>query len=331
MRIHVTVVNNTAGPASFSQEGVARIANGMGWHEIGLYHYPANTDSDMQLNSRIDGIISLVKKEDIVVFQYPSWNGRRYDSELINHLKIYGKKLIIFVHDLTSLLWENMGVNGENLISEIDLLNCADLLILASPRLYEFLRGYGLKNIPAVYQKIWEMPTDMVITHHAPIKRMLFTSGDDLSFYVGKNLIHQFSWENKSGGNAKIEWHGFLDTCSLLQEMAKGGFGLVWTDDRQLERYDCMNQPYKIVGYLTAGIPVFIRRGYIHEKFVTENDIGYAIASLEEADEILENLSEEEFLKKYENVKRIQSLITNGFFTRRTLNDAIIKVLDLSE
>ena len=331
MRVHITVINNISGPARSSLADVAKIAHRLGWHEIGLYHYPADTDSDAQLSARIDGVISSVGKDDIVVFQYPSWNGRRYDSELIGHLKVYGKKLIIFVHDLTSLLWENMGLNGENLIREINLLNRADLLILASAKLHGFLRKYGLKELPVVYQKIWELPTEMVITRHLPIKRMVFTGGDDLTFYAGKNLIYQFSYDNKAGKNENIKWCGFLDTNRLLMEMAKGGFGLVWTDVEQLERYDGMNQTYKIAGYLAAGLPVFIRKGHIHDDFIMENKIGFVISSLEEADEILENLSENEILKKYENVRNIQDLVTNGYYTARTPNDAIIKTMDLSD
>lgn len=332
MRVHITVIHNMTGPARSSQADTAKIAHGIGWHEIGLYHYPADTDSDAKLSARIDGVISSVGKEDIVVFQYPSWNGRRYDNELVSHLKIYGKKLIIFVHDLTSLLWENMGPNGENLIREVDLLNRADMLILASSKLHSFLKEYGLKeDVPVVYQKIWELPTEMVITQHLPIKRMLFTGGDDISSYKGKNPIYQFSYENKAGTNENIKWCGFLDMNSLLLEMAKGGFGLVWTDIEQLERYDSMNQSYKIAGYLAAGLPIFIRKGHIHDDFIIENRIGFVISSLEEADKILENLSEKEIQKKYDNVREIQALITKGYYTMRTLNDAVIKAMDLSD
>ena len=113
--------------------------------------------------------------------------------------------------------------------------------------------------------------------------------------------------------------------------MAKGGFGLVWTDERQFERYDHMNQPLKLAGYLAAGLPVFVRKGCVHERFVLENDVGYVFSFIQEIDEIMDGLTEDEFNRKYDNVRRIQRLITNGFYTRKTLNDAVIRVLDLSE
>lgn len=331
MRVHVTVINNATGVAHISQADVAQIVHTMGWHEIGLFRYQADTDSDLQLSSRIDGVVSSVGMEDIVVFQYPSWNGNRYDNRLVDRLKIYSSKLIIFVHDIPTLLLGNGKVNQESLSREIDILNKADLLILASARLYDFLLKNGLHHIPVIYQKIWEVPNNMVIKRHAPLKRFLFTGGEDISSYTGKSPIYQFSRENRSGDNERVKWCGFLDTYSLLMELSKGGFGLVWADNELFERYDCMNQSYKLAGYLAAGLPVFVRKGCIHEEYVLKNGIGYAISSLEEADGILEGLSEREFLKIYENVKRVQSLITSGFYTRKTLNDAVIRVLDLSD
>ena len=216
MRVHITVLNNIDGVAKNVQADVAKIVSGMGWHEIGLFLYYMNGESDEQLRIRIDGVISSLSYDDVVIFQYPSWIGRRYDSELINRVKVYSDKLIIFVHDLSSLLWEMAGPNGENLRQEISLLNRADLLVLASHELHETLRSYGLRDIPVVYQKIWEVPTELVITHHDPIKRLLFTGGDDLSFYTGRTPIYQFSVEDMTGGSHSIKWCHFRDMLILL-------------------------------------------------------------------------------------------------------------------
>ena len=330
MRVHITAINNIGGSARIAQDGVVQIVSGMGWHDIGLFYYPAHTDSEEQLNSRMAGVISSVSIDDIVIFQYPSWNGNRYDNRLIDYLKIYSKKLILFVHDVQALLFAGKEINQEMLLNEINIFNRADLLILASEKLHEVLLNYGLKkDIPIVYQKIWDFPTELVITKHEPIKRMLFTGGDDISFYEGKIPIYQFSFENKGGEN--IKWCGFLDTNNLLLEMAKGGFGLGWADDVHYQYYDCMNQSHKLAGYLAAGLPVLVRKGCVHEEFVRKNKIGFIISSLEEADHIVAGLSDKEYLELYENVKRIQTLITKGFYTRGTLNTAVMKVLDLSE
>lgn len=333
MRVHITTINNIGGPARIAQDGVVQIMSGMGWHDIGLFYYPAHTDSEEQLNSRMAGVISSISIDDIVIFQYPSWNGNRYDNRLIDYLKVYSKKLILFVHDVQALLFAGKEINQEVLLNEINMFNRSDLLILASEKLHEVLLNYGLrKDLPVVYQKIWDFPTELVITKHEPIKRILFTGAEDnISYYQGKTQIYHFSYKNNSSENPNIKWYGFLDTNNLLLEMAKGGFGLGWSDDVHYQNYDCMNQSHKLAGYLAAGLPVLVRKDCVHEEFVRKNKIGFIISSLEEADQIVAGLSDKEYLELYENVKKIQTLITKGFYTRRTLNTALIKMLDLSE
>ena len=71
-----------------------------------------------------------------------------------------------------------------------------------------------------------------------------------------------------------------------MHELSKGGFGLVWSDDEYFDRYYSMNQPYKLGTNLAAGIPVIVKRGCVHEKFVERNGLGYAVDTLDEADKV---------------------------------------------
>ena len=114
----------------------------------------------------------------------------------------------------------------------------------------------------------------------------------------------------------------------LLIEQAKGGFGLVYTDDYSFERYDSINQPFKLACYLASGIPVIVRNGCVHEAYVINNEIGFSVNTLEEADQIVSELSDAEYERLYENIKPIQDLITNGAYTRKLLSDALVRVLD---
>ena len=91
-----------------------------------------------------------------------------------------------------------------------------------------------------------------------------------------------------------------------------------------------MNQPYKLGTNLAAGIPVIVKKGCVHEEFVVKNGLGFAVDTLEEADRIVQNISEEDYRKLYSNVRNIQRLILDGAYTRKTLQDAIIVVLENS-
>ena len=110
--------------------------------------------------------------------------------------------------------------------------------------------------------------------------------------------------------------------------LSKGGFGLVWSDDEYFDRYYSMNQPYKLGTNLAAGIPVIVKRGCVHEKFVERNGLGYAVDTLDEADKLVQSITDAEYIELYRNVKNIQKLILDGAYTRKTLQDAIIEVLE---
>lgn len=123
-------------------------------------------------------------------------------------------------------------------------------------------------------------------------------------------------------------WRGYFEQEKLMHELSKGGFGLVWSDDEYFDRYYSMNQPYKLGTNLAAGIPVIVKRGCVHEKFVERNGLGYAVDTLDEADKLVQSITDAEYIELYRNVKNIQKLILDGAYTRKTLQDAIIEVLE---
>ena len=53
-----------------------------------------------------------------------------------------------------------------------------------------------------------------------------------------------------------------------------------------------MNQPYKLGTNLAAGIPVIVKRGCVHEKFVERNGLGYAVDTLDEADKLVQSITD---------------------------------------
>lgn len=328
MNIHITKLNNLGGTATIAQDRVARIAHDLGYKEMGISYYHLQPDFIKEIGSRLDGIIASLYYGDVVIFQYPSWIGPNYDSCFAGKIKSYANtKLIIFVQDLQYLMF-----GSEKLILdwEVDTLNKADVLILPSPAIYDFLRENGLKQKEVVYQTIWDMPSETCFLEHSCKKQFLFTGNFQrfpfLKDYHGKTPIVHFDYSRPGRQeDASYEWKGYLESEKLMHELSKGGFGLVWSDEEYFQRYYSINQPYKLGVNLAAGIPVIIRKGSVHEEFIVKNGIGFAAASLEEADEMIQSISEEAYRKLYDNVRNIQTLLLNGAYTRKALQDAVIK------
>ena len=67
----------------------AEIAYRIGCREMGIYHYNAAAESNEILGSRLDGVIAGLQWGDIVICQFPTWNGLRFERALVDRIKAY--------------------------------------------------------------------------------------------------------------------------------------------------------------------------------------------------------------------------------------------------
>ena len=86
------------------------------------------------------------------------------------------------------------------------------------------------------------------------------------------------------------------------------------------------NNPHKFSLYLSLGIPVIIWEKAALAKFVKENNVGITIANLKDLDEILDNLTVDEFKKMKINSEKVGSRVRQGYFTRTAVEELIRKV-----
>ena len=332
MKTHITTLNNMAGTASLAHRRVLKVAQSIGCHEMGLSFYHLKPDYAKEIDKRLDGIIAPLNYGDIVIFQYPSWIGVNYDESFVNKIKSYrDTKLIIFVQDIQKLMFDS---EQAILDMEIKTLNKADLLILPSKKMHRYLKENGLDEKPVIYQTIWDMPSDICFVDHAVTRCFHFAGNYNrfpfLAEYHGKTPIYQYDANKPDRENDdSFCWRGYFEQEKLMHELSKGGFGLVWSDDEYFDRYYSMNQPYKLGTNLAAGIPVIVKRGCVHEKFVERNGLGYAVDTLDEADKLVQSITDAEYIKLYHNVKNIQKLILDGAYTRKTLAILIVAIMSL--
>ena len=299
MKTHITTLNNMAGTASLAHRRVLKVAQSIGCHEMGLSFYPLKPDYAKEIDKRLDGIIAPLNYGDIVIFQYPSWIGVNYDDSFVNKIKSYrDTKLIIFVQDIQKLMFDS---EQAILDMEIRTLNKADLLILPSKKMHRYLKENGLDEKPVIFQTIWDMPSDICFVDHAVTRCFHFAGNYNrfpfLAEYHGKTPIYQYDANKPDRENDdSFCWRGYFEQEKLMHELSKGGFGLVWSDDEYFDRYYSMNQPYKLGTNLAAGIPVIVKRGCVHEKFVERNGLGYAVDTLDEADKLVQSITDAEYM-----------------------------------
>lgn len=333
MNIYITNLNGhmPQSVAMIAQNNVLKFAKCFNANEMGIYSYDSTNEPWNEQSARLDGIIAGIHPGDIVIFQSPSWNATEWDISFIDRLKLYGAKIIVFIHDIISLQYD---VNYYLMNKLIYIYNQADVLIVPSQRMYDRLVQEGLQTNKVVIQKMWDIPCDFDLHEPKYDKKLLFT-GDPTRFPFISNWkyqtpIHVYSLE-KSDNTSNIFYEGWKNKDEILLEISKGGFGLVWgnSENPNEERdYYKMNCSYKLSTYLCAGIPVVIPSYLSNADFIQSHHLGFVVNSLDETNKVVQDCTEEKYKELLSNVKNVSNIIKNGFFTKKAITEAILKTID---
>lgn len=101
----------------------------LGFQEMGIYTYPAETDIGYEMRKRIDGIVASLESDDIIFVQLPTGNGLDFENLFVNVLKVYKNTRVVFlIHD-TSYIYEeknNISSKAQELLHKADLLLLSD-------------------------------------------------------------------------------------------------------------------------------------------------------------------------------------------------------------
>jgi hypothetical protein len=337
LQVHITNIygQSFTSTALKAQNRVTDVARKLNYKELGIYHYNVASDSPEMLTSRLDGIIASVGHGDIVIFQFPTWNGIQFDEALVKRLRNYKElKKIFFIHDIPPLMFEE---NSSLLNRYISLFNQADLIILSSQRMIDFLYTKGMIVKKTVVQKMWDFPITIDKTIVPKFRRVInFAGKPDLpKFEFVKTWDYdevelKVTAEKEEWGQGKnigyLGW--FKNDISLLTALREsGGFGLVWTEDSYFGEYIKMNTNYKFSAYLAAGIPVIVSNNIAERDTVVRKNLGFTVDSLDEAVSKIVNMSESQYNKMVSDVNRFSDLIREGYFTQKCLTDAVFKLL----
>ncbi len=297
MNVHITKTYNIGGLTGLRQNAVRNAGEALGYKEMSLFRFPDQYDTDEELHIRMDGIISALCPNDIVIFQHPSGESPRYDNFLFDHVRRYcGTKIIAFVQEIAS-----QRENSEyTLEKEIELLNRADIFIFSSVIVREFYIENGLNEKPFIVQKVADYITDISMDVHAGKKIYILTDTNSKDYPdIPANMeIIQYD-----------EYHA-LETILKLSD---GGIGLIWNLDEQA-----------LGIYMAAGVPVIVKKGLPCEKYVVANEIGITAENLEEVNKIALSITNDRLEPYCKNVKKVQKLFTNGIYTKKLLLDALI-------
>lgn len=330
MKLHLTNLYGMAGDSTviLAQNAVQKIANQLGFREVGIYFYNIASDSPSEMNKRLDGIMASISIGDILVFQSPTWNGFEFDRLLFDKLKDMQVKIICFIHDVVPLMFDS---NYYLMKDYMYMYNLSDVLIVPSERMKTRLMEEGLTTKKILVQGMWDHPHDLSLYTPA-FKKELFFAGSlerfpDLQNWFQDTPLRVFSNKGEASSNARnLSIEGWKKDEELLLELSKGGFGLVWgthQNDGESNQYYTLNISHKVSTYLTAGIPVIVPSNLSTAKFIVDQGLGFMGDSLEEVHAIVDKMNLQEYQEMTNRIKTFSYLLKEGYFTKKLLVDAI--------
>lgn len=332
MKVHITNLygQSPLSVALMSQNMVADVAKDLGFKEIGIYHFNADGESYENLAIRFDGMNAAVGNGDVVIFQYPSWNGLHFDSHYINRLKIYsGLKTIIFIHDIPPLMFSS---NYYLMERTIEVFNKADALIVPSQAMLQVLRDHGLTVQKILIQEMWDHTVEAFVNRPV-FERVVNFAGNPTRF----PFVHEWRYPYQlklysdvgvDSSDLNVEHQGWKFKEELLMSLNRnGGFGLVWLQGEDAAYYE-KNVSYKLSTYLAAGLPVIVPSTLSNATIIQERGLGFVVDSLEEAIAQLSQVTESEYQTMVDKVMAYRELLVKGYISKKLLIDSVFDVLN---
>lgn len=278
-----------------------------------------------------------LKKGDFLVIQYPYY-GKYHENlyKVISKLRKRGVKVIAIIHDIISLRSSDKSVQEEMII-----LKNLDVLISHNKKMTKFLRENGVES------KIVDLDIFDYLTTINNIKcdndfKKIYITGN-LDPYKAKYIYTEdfrniksninlygpnFASENLRTDKKNINYIGCFKPEELCNKLGNG-FGLIWdgtninTCDGILGEYLKYNNPHKTSLYLSAGLPVLVWEKAAISDFIKKNKIGIVVSSLKDIDNILDNISFEEYMRMKYNAEKIGEKIIKGEFLKKALKIAL--------
>ena len=326
MNIYITKLNGLPlqDIAQYKQRMTAEIAHQLGCREMGVYRYNGATESQESLNGRLDGIIAGIEwGNDVVICQFPTGNGFKYEWELVKRLKMYQSRVVIFIHDSKNLVTETERANVEQAIR---LYNQAEVLIVPSLAMRYFLEDNGIKkDMKFVIQEMWDYITDFNFFSSPQFRKEIhFVDGNSFEGIDGwKGILPLKLYTAASRQGQNIHNMGTMSQGELLYSLSKGGFGLAWYQDKNMRKSMEYDVSFSVARYLAAGIPVIVPGGISNQILIEKNHLGLVVNSLDEAVTAIESMTESDYREYIRCVRQFAPALRNGYYTKKCLFDAV--------
>ncbi len=196
--------------ALIAQNDVTKLAKQLGFNELSFYFIDICSDSQSELECRLDGIMASVGYGDVVIYQSPTLEWSGVDSGLYQQAQDLQAKLITFIHDVPPLMFPS----NYYLMPEyryVQSVRCGRRSFWgrcgqASSR--------GLTVNKILIQRMWDHPYDLPLHQPQFVPKLYFAGSVErfphlINWSYATPLEIFFAWGRvKSRGQCQLLWLG---------------------------------------------------------------------------------------------------------------------------
>lgn len=300
--------------------------------------HPEDKSIGTQIRKFKDGFVTIpkavksIKDADNIVFQYPLYS-TFIMNKLIDAIKKHTHaKLIIVIHDVESI---RMFQDGGYQEDEMNILNAADLIISHNQSMTDWLNQQHV-DAKIVNLNLFDYYNPQPLNSTTEFnKSVVFAGNLEKSEFLPKFNpdfpLTLFGPNPAEKYQSNVEYKGSLNPDELPAHLTQN-FGLVWdgtsidTCDGTYGHYLKYNNPHKTSLYLSSGLPVIIWKEAALANFITENNVGFAVNSLNEINDILNQITAEEYQTMKQNTVAVAEKLRSGYFIKNAMKKALTEL-----
>ena len=277
-----------------------------------------------------------IQPNSVLVLQYPL---KKYYTFLCRIAHLRNCEVITIIHDLGSFRRKRLTIE-----QEVSRLNQSDYIIAHNDAMKVWLQEHGVTSklyslgIFDYLSKSTPQPNTNKDQYRVLYAGALSPRKNPFLKQIGaiiksyKFYLYGSGFEAQKKYNNIINYKGFVPSDKLIST-AEGDFGLVWDGDSisscsgELGEYLKFNNPHKTSLYIRCHLPIIIWSKAALAPFIKENKIGFCIESLDQIDNLLLELSKEDYDEIRKNVIKISDKLSGGYYITTALN----KILNQKE
>ncbi|GFH40951.1 hypothetical protein [Pseudolactococcus insecticola] len=300
-----------------AQADFAQFAKAAKYRKLAIFRFNDAGESDDELQHRIWGIIAGVKRGDLVLHQYPTWNSKRYEEMFFQETSFKGATMGAYIQQIPALA---NPATAENF--PLELLFRYHFIVAHTEKMRKKLRELGYDK-PIFVSDFADYVHDFPVQDKKFLRQVIYYGN------IGKKTKF-LNWSNTT--TLKVLGPNHSDVASsdsvkftanpsleVLPTYLNGGFGFLERDSRKTDDYAVLSFHDKLSLFLSSGLPVVVYDDFAYADFIVAHKLGFAISNINEIDAKMSQIDETAYADYLKNTAYFGELMRSGYFTSRLL------------